>query len=62
MTLEEMEALPLLKFEGVCSSEGCQNEGLPIELLTRDPEPTAWCGPCGTKITSLHQIFPNRKD
>ncbi len=32
-----------------CHTEGCENNGIGIEL--RDPEPTVICGPCSQEIT-----------
>jgi hypothetical protein len=39
-----------------CHTEGCENNGIGIEVL--DPMPTVICGACGIEITDKVEVVP----
>lgn len=44
------------KFEVVCEKDGCDNNGINIEILNPDEHPYVICGVCGNNITNIKFI------
>lgn len=36
-----------------CSSSGCENENIQIEIQAEDDTPIVICGPCSNQITDI---------
>ena len=44
---------PIASYIATCTTVGCENADIPIQVTADATDPTVICGPCGQPITNI---------